>query len=1295
MRILIIACCAGWMTVLGSIIYAATSASVSFDYNSSNGVVDKSKLLNLARGWQGPIHNTDWHNSFYGNMATVGVQELRMDWLVSDSSYHVVRRDGQNNLTYDFMNLDAIILPLLMRGMRPVMCVHMENVAALGITNKTDGQCFPSNLNDYQTVIKTFVQHYKDLGYSGLTWESHNECENFTNLTAEQTYIMYDHFAHGVKQADPTAKVGGPATGSDWFSYMGTFLDYYKSDTSKPDMDFFSYHQYSSETFYSITNAVNLFTSRGLPVPPIYLTEWNDYPFVQTDNDQSQHAAYVSQKIYWAMMHASALTKIYFFNYADGNTGQVFSGENGLFTAGNHKKASANAFNLYNNLHHVRLTPTISGQDTSTYYVYSVATKDPVTGGVSLILWNNRSTDVNVSLSVSNLPYLASSQNFVLTKYIIDSTHGNYYNDYLLNPGLSPTSTAVGASENVGVSEIATLPAASSFSRAEYLPAWSVTQLKFSPVGVFNSSVDYEIINCRSGLNLQINGASQKTEQTSYGAQDNQMWNLVDLGNGYYKIVNKKSGQVLEVPGASTGSGVQLAQAIWTGGNHQQWQVFDAGSFYKLINRNSGLDVHVSGGAQNEGAPIIQSAVGTGLQELWKIQAVRPAPNAACRGHWKLDETTGTLAGDTSGFDKHGTLQGITFTAHSLAGKDGMALNFNGVNNHITVPPLSFYGNTVTVTAWIKCDATAVPWSGIFFSRGPNANGLNICNNRELRYHWNNSKYTWISGLTLPVNVWTFVALVIGPGQGTIYMDSGSGLQSATNYSTHNAELFGSDSYIGWDNADNARHFRGIIDDVRVYNTSFTSSQVESVRNLADHNSPTPSPMTWATMPYESGTGAVTMTASAASDPAGVEYYFGCVSCGGHDSGWQSSATYTDMNLTSVTAQYRVKARDKSPNSNETALSVPADVTISRYSYGIQIRTIPSKLQVEEFDVAGEGLSYHDTTGGNSGGALRVNEDVDIISFTENSMTYYAVDSIESGEWLEYTVNSAAGPSDVSVRIASMQMGGQIKVWLDTTLLATIPVHNTGSLTTWQVASATGLTLPEQSGAKLRLEFMGTGFRLDWITFQQQGSYGAAPSPIPGKIEFEDYDIGGSGIAWYDTTPLSNSYGNYRSDGVDIYLNGGVLSVFTVATEWLEYTVDIIPGIYDIMVCSASSNANQTLTLTLDDQLLTMFNLPITGGWTSWKETSLSGIPIAVGGQRVLRAIVGPVGVNLDSIRFVRHHKPADIDKSTRVDYGDFSILSSQWMSAPGVPSADIAESNNLVDPNDLLMLTGNWLIEE
>ena len=39
--------------------------------------------------------------------------------------------------------------------------------------------------------------------------------------------------------------------------------------------------------------------------------------------------------------------------------------------------------------------------------------------------------------------------------------------------------------------------------------------------------------------------------------------------------------------------------------------------------------------------------------------------------------------------------------------------------------------------------------------------------------------------------------------------------------------------------------------------------------------------------------------------------------------------------------------------------------------------------------------------------------------------------------------------------------------------------------------------------------------------------------PVPGRIEAEDYDLGGEGIAYHDTTP-GNLGGIYRQDDVDI-----------------------------------------------------------------------------------------------------------------------------------------------------------------
>jgi hypothetical protein len=93
----------------------------------------------------------------------------------------------------------------------------------------------------------------------------------------------------------------------------------------------------------------------------------------------------------------------------------------------------------------------------------------------------------------------------------------------------------------------------------------------------------------------------------------------------------------------------------------------------------------------------------------------------------------------------------------------------------------------------------------------------------------------------------------------------------------------------------------------------------------SDTTPPTPNPMTFATVPYAASCSSITMTASTAADSSGVEYYFACVSGGGHDSGWQYAPTYTDTNLfAGAQYSYTVKARDWSTNQNETAASSPS-----------------------------------------------------------------------------------------------------------------------------------------------------------------------------------------------------------------------------------------------------------------------------------------------------------------------------------------------------------------------------------
>lgn len=95
-----------------------------------------------------------------------------------------------------------------------------------------------------------------------------------------------------------------------------------------------------------------------------------------------------------------------------------------------------------------------------------------------------------------------------------------------------------------------------------------------------------------------------------------------------------------------------------------------------------------------------------------------------------------------------------------------------------------------------------------------------------------------------------------------------------------------------------------------------------------DTTPPTPNPMTWAEVPYSTGGTEIVMTAVTASDPSGVEYYFANLTDPSHDSGWQLSPTYVDTGLNPGTMYtYRVMARDRSINANETGWSDPASAT--------------------------------------------------------------------------------------------------------------------------------------------------------------------------------------------------------------------------------------------------------------------------------------------------------------------------------------------------------------------------------
>jgi len=311
---------------------------------------------------------------------------------------------------------------------------------------------------------------------------------------------------------------------------------------------------------------------------------------------------------------------------------------------------------------------------------------------------------------------------------------------------------------------------------------------------------------------------------------------------------------------------------------------------------------------------------------------------------------------------------------------------------------------------------------------------------------------------------------------------------------------------------------------------------------------------------------------------------------------------------------------------------------------------IPGIIEAERFDEGGEGLAYHDTTPGNKGGAFR-NTDVDIEN-TADAGGGYDVGWIRPGEWLQYTVNVAAdGPYDLMLRLASSGSGGLLHLEVDgVNATGSIQVPNTGGWQAW--STVTVRQVPLRAGTrKLRLAFDANGStggvgnvnRLELIRSSGATPFGGAAVTLPGTIEAENFDEGGTGVAYFDTTP-GNRGGAYRQTDVDIEATtdagGGWDIGWTRAGEWLQYTADVsATGAYALELRVASASTGGTVRLEVDGVDVTgALVVPNTGGWQAWQTMRKEGIVLQAGRRRIRLVFVaaGTNGItNVNLLRIV------------------------------------------------------------
>lgn len=195
-------------------------------------------------------------------------------------------------------------------------------------------------------------------------------------------------------------------------------------------------------------------------------------------------------------------------------------------------------------------------------------------------------------------------------------------------------------------------------------------------------------------------------------------------------------------------------------------------------------------------------------------------------GYWKLDETSGTIAADSSIYDNNGLLNNMDPNTDWVAGKINGALDFDGENDYVSLSPIAVLeGNTVTIAAWIKADSLSAGDHSILVQYDfPNGYYFLVRNYKPALYL--NDQLAQ-SSEPIDTNDWYHLAGTYDGFDLKIYVD---GVEKGTEALVGETGL-NNNAYIGW-------LFAGIIDDVRVYNFALDANEVWelSYESEADFN---------------------------------------------------------------------------------------------------------------------------------------------------------------------------------------------------------------------------------------------------------------------------------------------------------------------------------------------------------------------------------------------------------------------------------------------------------------------------
>jgi hypothetical protein len=378
-----------------------------------------------------------------------------------------------------------------------------------------------------------------------------------------------------------------------------------------------------------------------------------------------------------------------------------------------------------------------------------------------------------------------------------------------------------------------------------------------------------------------------------------------------------------------------------------------------------------------------------------------------------------------------------------------------------------------------------------------------------------------------------------------------------------------------------------------------------------------------------------------------------CASCALNQWGWYDSAYWlkqiTTLTFTAGSQTLRVQTREDGVDIDQIVLSpvayrlvapgladfdntmVSGNIIPTSTPWGGTPLVLPAAIAVDAFDNGGPGVGYHDSTLNNSGSGRST--DVDLMPLPQGG---YAVTGIDAGEWLNYTVSVPfAGQYVIETDVAATAAGATFHIDTNGTALTGVQaIPNTGDVNQFVTVSTPVALSSGVQTLKVIFDTKAASSSLGAIRIvRPRSTYLTQSLAIPGLIGAEQFDNGGQGLSWFDSTP-GNAGGALRSTDVDIFATGNAYFVAdTVSGEWLEYTVNVAkPGPYLARFDVAASVDAAAVSVKVGNSSSGSVMVPNTGSPTAW--TTVTVTMQLEAGTQVMRLAIDAGGASVASVRF-------------------------------------------------------------